>query len=141
MKYIIDAANNLTNKYTTRDPFELAKCLGIQVVFFPFKKIRGLIIELGNKKVIGLNSELNEHIQRAVLAHELGHHEVSPVGVGYFFLEEQTHYSLNKQEYQANYFAAILLLSDTPPEYGENIEQYAARVQVPIELAKIKLIT
>ena len=43
MKYIIDAANNLTNKYTTRDPFELAKCLGIQLVFFPFKKIQGLI--------------------------------------------------------------------------------------------------
>ena len=64
----------LVRKYKTCDPFELARRMGMIIKFCSdFVKQRGAsAIVLGNR-VIFINSNLSEQMQRMVCAHELGH--------------------------------------------------------------------
>ncbi|GAW28550.1 ImmA/IrrE family metallo-endopeptidase [Carboxydocella sp. ULO1] len=136
-KHIKTTVNSLVERYGTRDPFDLAERLGFTIIRFPFKKIKGLIISFFGHKIIGLNSHLPEEMQRIVVAHELGHYHLHPQGIGYFFVINKTFFSNSKYEYQANQFAAELLLEEDRPSYGESIDEYAKRKKVPIELARI----
>ncbi|GAB6172037.1 ImmA/IrrE family metallo-endopeptidase [Paradesulfitobacterium aromaticivorans] len=136
MHYIQRAVRELVDEYSTQDPFTLAKEMGIQVFYYPFRKVKGMVIEIGAHKMVGLNSELPERLQRVVLAHELGHYTLSPAGVGYFFTSEHTLME-SKVEYEANRFAVELLAGDADPEEGETLEQFAARMGVPWEMIRL----
>ncbi|MBO8168169.1 MAG: ImmA/IrrE family metallo-endopeptidase [Thermoanaerobacteraceae bacterium] len=137
MSFIKTAVNNLVEQYGTRDPFELADHLGITIIRFPFKKIKGLAISLFGHKIIGLNSRLPEQFQRVIVAHEIGHNQLHPQGMGYFFMIKETFFVNGKYERQAHQFAAELLLAADKPAYGESIEDYAKRKEVPVELLRI----
>lgn len=82
-----------------------------------------------------LNSNLPEWLKRFVLAHELGHRKLSPGGVGYFFLAETTLME-PKVEYEANRFVVELLTAREELEPEESLEQFAARVGVPVEMMR-----
>ena len=139
MDYIRETVECVVQEYGTRDPYRLAQAIGIEVDEFPFRRIKGLIIELFNQTIIILNSNLPDWYKRLVLAHELGHQQLSPQGVGYFFISEYTLME-SKVEYEANRFAVELLAGGQEPEVDETLEQFAARVGVSVEMIRYKVI-
>lgn len=111
---------DLINTYHTRDPFVLAKCLGIHVKFEDLGRLNGYYHEVNGVKVIALNQRLVEHDARFTAAHELGHallHE----GVNVLFLNAYTEYSTGTLEREANVFAAFLLITDEEVEDSKNL--------------------
>lgn len=139
MNYIKQAVAQLIDEYETSDPYLLASRLGIDVEEFPFRKIKGLVIQVGSRTIIALNAALSEPWKRAVLAHELGHWRLAPAGVGYFYISRHTAME-PKVEYEANRFAVELLTGDQKPEIDETLEQFAARVGMPVEMIQYRII-
>jgi len=133
VNYVKNSVKHLVKEYETNDPYRLARAMGINVEEYPFRRIKGLILEIAGRATIVLNSNLPEWLKRFVLAHELGHRELSPRGIGYFFLAEQTLMETGA-EYEANRFAVELLTFSGKPEPGETLEQFAARFGVPKDL-------
>lgn len=112
-QYITDIVDQLVKQYKTRDPFELTEALNIFVGYRPFNSLKGFYCVMNRERHIIINDNLSEQEQRLVVAHELGHDrlhqsfaKVSPMKD--FQLYDMT----SKPEYQANYFAAELLISD-----------------------------
>ena len=136
MSHINNSVRRLIKKHKTKCPYELAEHLGIEIFEYAFRKIRGLIFHLDGRKIIGVKAGLPEYLKRAIIAHEIGHEELHPVNVGYFFIKEHTNFVPGRYEREANLFAAMLLV-DEHPEYGETVEEYAARIRVPPELVKV----
>ena len=139
MDYIQRIVTMFTEKHNTRDPYELANAEGIRVLFYPFSKIKGMIIPPNEHKICVINSLLPDNWQRFVLAHELGHYILSPAGYGYFFISENTLME-PKLEYEVNRFAMELLFGNDKPEAGESLEYFAARLGIPIELMRYRRI-
>jgi len=137
--YIRETVECVVQEYGTRDPYHLAQAMGIDVEEFPFQRIKGLIIEIAQQVVIVLNSRLPDWYKRLVLAHELGHQQLSPKGAGYFFISECTLME-PRVEYEANRFAVELLAGNEEPGLDETLEQFAARVGVPVEMIRYKVI-
>ena len=61
------------NKFETRNPFEIAKNLKIEVQIGPLGSRCGCYMYLKRHRCIFLNENLDEHERRLVMAHELGH--------------------------------------------------------------------
>jgi len=98
-----------------------------------------MVIKIAKKVTIVLNSNLPDWMKRVVLAHELGHQQLSPQGTGYFFLTEYTMMETGV-EYEANRFTVELLTWDEEPELDETIYQFAARVGLPAAMMRYKVI-
>ncbi|WP_373325681.1 ImmA/IrrE family metallo-endopeptidase [Sporomusa paucivorans] len=119
-------ANNLAKKFRTRDPFEIAAYLNIEVFFQPMNRTKGFCNRILRRKFIVINSRLSEHLKKQTCAHELGH-IVLHKGWGYYFMLEHTLYSPGKFERQANEFAWWLLYDKEYCAYAYNgdLERYA----------------
>jgi hypothetical protein len=117
------------------NPHDIAAYFGIQIVLFPFKVLKGLILTLSGQTFIAINQSLDGHEQRAVLAHELGHFVLSPRYYGYFYVTANTNLEM-KLEREANLFAAGLLAHGQSPELDETFEEYGKRLGVPVELVR-----
>ncbi len=132
MDYVKQTVEESVREYETRDPYDLARGMGIEVEEFPFRKIKGLIFRIAGRVVIVLNENLPDWLKRLIVAHEVGHRVLSPADRGYFFWAEHTFFE-PRIEYEANRFAVELLTFGEEPEPGEPLEHYAARVGVPLE--------
>ncbi len=140
-----EKVKSLVRKFKTRDPFTIAKELGIIIKFkylsddYP----KGMFTKILRRKFIVLNMSkiLNENELRVVIAHELGHAVLHSSDTA-FFLHDHTFYSRGRFEKEANYFAAELLidLSIIDELYIDNysINQLALFYGVPIEFIKLK---
>ena len=109
--------NELIEKFQSRDPIEIAKGLGIRVLYEELGMINGYYNEIGDLKFIHINNRLSEEQQIFTAAHELGHsilHERTNV----LFLHAFTHERTGRMEHEANVFATFLLISD------EVVEEY-----------------
>ncbi len=115
------------------NPRDIAAYFGIQIVFFPFKVLKGLILTLSGQTFIAINQGLDEPEQRAVLAHELGHFVLSPRHYGYFYVTANTSLDV-KLEREANLFAVGLLTHGHRPEADESVEEYGKRLGIPADL-------
>ena len=104
-------------KYKTRSPYELADLMDISVHRCELGTIRGYYSKKFRIKQISLNCNLTETDERFVLAHELGH-AIMHENLNTPFLMENTLFSKNKFEIEANTFAIELLVPDT--EISEN---------------------
>ena len=135
MSYARAAVAKLVLKYGTRCPYELADHLYIEVYEYPFRKIRGLVIHIDGRVILGVKSDLPAYEKRAIVAHELGHHELHPSEVGHFFIREHTFMVPGRYEREADLFAAALLL-DRLPEEGETVMEYSGRAGVPERIVK-----
>lgn len=129
------AVNRLFEKYKTRCPYELAECLGIEIFEYAFRRIRGLMFYLKERKIIGVKEDLPAPEKLAIIAHEIGHEELHPTDAGYFFIKENTYFVPGKYEHEADLFAAMLLV-DKSPEYGDTVGSYAARKEIPFYLVE-----
>jgi len=98
-------AENIINRYQTNDPFIIAEQENIDVFEQP---LAGRLTELFFGDCIILNSNLSPQRKRHLLAHALGHHYLH--AGNYLFFQQHRHLQNNKEEKQADEFAAHLLL-------------------------------
>lgn len=72
--HIIEAVEKLVKKYDTKDPYELCRALGIKIHFYNMeKKLKGFFFYQSRQKNIVIDSNVNEVLERILIAHELGH--------------------------------------------------------------------
>ena len=112
--YISKVVEALTRKYLTRDPYEICDALGIKTrlkdlgpdikaYYFYHSRIRNIV----------LNSRVSEVVRRILIAHELGHDRLHRDIALLKGLQEIELFDMTKPiEYEANLFAAELLLDD-----------------------------
>ena len=142
---IASLADELAHRHETRNPFEIARAEGISVVSCPdFKKLKGMYKVILDRRFVFLNAALSRREARMVLAHELGHdalhREMAESNVVQdFFLLDMT----LKPEYEANLFAANLLISAEKLEEvmrnGADVEDAARLFHVTPEYVRLKL--
>lgn len=141
--HIIEAVEKLVKKYDTKDPYELCRALGIKIHFYNMeKKLKGFFFYQSRQKNIVIDSNVNEVLERILIAHELGHavlHTKIAMMKGFHEMEVLDGSSLEEDE--ANFFAAELLLDDN--EVLENLSEYsffetAQRLFVPAALLDYK---
>ena len=137
----------LVRKYNTCDPFELARRLGIIVKFrSDFVKQRGASAMILGNRVIFINANLSEQMQRMVCAHELGHlllHRAS-YGKEAWVLNHELFNIKDQLEYEANVFAANLLIDEAEMldylQEGYDVVATASSLGVNVNLLMLKLI-
>ncbi len=106
-------AKTLVRKYYTRDPFELCSCLGVKVQVDDIGSLKGMYVYIKRNRYIVLNSNLDEQTRRMVCAHELGHDQLHQELAKYNFIHDSELYDFtSKPEYEANVFAATVLIDD-----------------------------
>lgn len=110
-KDIKQLVNYYVRKFNTRNPYELAKCLHVQIQIGQLGSQAGCYMFLKNHKCIFLNEDLDESEMRLVLAHELGH-AIMHRKENCYFIRNKTLMLTSKIEIEANTFAAELLISD-----------------------------
>lgn len=111
------AADRTIKKLKTDDVFKLCKALDINITYYPIGKhdtaVKGFYTEISRIKMITVNSDLPDEIQRVVIAHELGHSILKHRNEGICRFHEYTLFDdTDLLEYEANIFAAELMLSD-----------------------------
>lgn len=135
-------ADSLVRKYKTHDPFQIAKSLGIEVVFMPLQGIRGMFRSMKRCRFIFVDSRLDEHGARFVCAHELGHAMLHR-GCNRIFMDTNTYFKVNQYEIEADRFAVDLLYDDSDlREFLEQPVQVAADCMgVSLALAEYRMKT
>lgn len=111
---------NLIKRHETRDPFRIARELGILISFRPYENTKGYYLKVKTNKFIVINSNLDDFSQRVVCAHELGHallhssnRQALKFDKGTSIIQDFTLFPTNSiYENQANKFAAELLIHE-----------------------------
>ena len=146
VEYVSNIANTLVKKYASRDPFELCDALGINVRYMQLKNLKGFFFYQSRIRTVVLNSELDEKTAKILCAHELGHaclHSYMLVNMRTLH-EYEPHNAKNAAEYEANVFAAELLVTDESikellKSNGKSFYSLAKELSVPVELVDFKL--
>lgn len=69
--------SRLVKRCGTRDPFEIAADIGVEVMFCDnFGPLKGMYRVIKRNRFIFINNQLSEQMQRIVCAHELGHDQL-----------------------------------------------------------------
>lgn len=145
MDYIIKKAQNIVTKCGTRNPFRIAKELGIHVMFRNnFSQLKGMYKVILRNRFILINANLPEPMQRIVCAHELGHDQLHRQFAADTGLCEFVLYDMDtRPEYEANLFASELLLpGDEVLSYiksGYDTEQIARLMHTDINLVSLRV--
>jgi len=113
---IFTQAEELQQKYHSRDPFILLDALHIVTMFsdrYSPDGLKGFCTIQNQSKYVVINDHLDEAEQRVVAAHELGHlilHRPDlKIGA---FRDNDIYMATGKKEREANFFAADLLIAD-----------------------------
>lgn len=125
----------IINDFGTNNPFRLCKYFNISVIFCELGNIKGYSVKKLRRKVICINSKLNDFDKRLVCAHELGHclfHQVNDIN---FFLKNTNIIRNSILEKEANKFAVELLFDDFFLAY---IETSSIRSEFLNEIAELK---
>lgn len=143
---IPELATKLIRKFRTNDPFEIAEYLGIEIMWTSeFTKLKGMYAYIKRNGFIMLNSNLDDNKLRIVCAHEIGHHLLHRDDAAKNPFQEFEIYDMtNTREYEANIFAASLLLDDDTVmnyvyEYGYSAPQIASIMKSDINLVALKI--
>lgn len=142
---IFNLVESLIKKYDTRDPFELAKELGVNIIFRDdFLNLKGMYKVILRNRYIFINSNLPLEMQHLVCAHELGHDLLHRIYLKSSIFQEFVLYDMkSKPEFEANIFASELLLDDEVVyacfKEGFDVYQVASMLGVDINLLLIKV--
>ncbi|RWS44092.1 ImmA/IrrE family metallo-endopeptidase [Bacillus mycoides] len=132
---------NIIEKYQTTDPFEIARQKNINVLYADLGNTLGFYNTYKRFKFIHINNQIEEITQRFVCAHELGHAVLHPKA-NTPFLRNQTFFSVDRLEIEANTFAVELLLTDemisTYKDTNLSIQEIAEIYGVPRGFARLK---
>ena len=115
--FICDKAEKLKAKYDETNPLKLARCMGIKVLYAAMGKsiesCKGFYLTHSRIRTITINSDLSSDFQRIICSHELGHAVLHNKQAGVkAFHDFGLFDSASIFEYEANIFAAELLLED-----------------------------
>ena len=114
LRRIAEAVRRLVLRCGTRDPYRIARLLGIYVLYPEgLLHLKGFYRVIEGKRFIFLNGAGSEQEKRIVCAHELGHdalHREYAEKKAFQELELFGHAS--RHEYEANLFLAELLIED-----------------------------
>lgn len=148
IEYISQTVDKVIMKYGERDPFRLAAAMKIKVLMEPMgdypEACKGFFMVQSRKKVIVINSDLPEVIQRIILAHEIGHAvlHLKTLQTVKAYHDFSLYDATDKTEYEANLFAADILLHDE--EVIEKLKEdnfffsVASEFMVPPEMLDFK---
>ena len=114
IEYISGVANELIRKFATRNPFEICKGLDIKIRLKDLgRDIKAYYFYHSRIRSIVLNQNVSETVRRVLAAHELGHDRLhNEIAMLKGFQEIELFDKANPMEYEANLFAAELLVSD-----------------------------
>ena len=142
---IHEIAEQLVRRYGTRDPFELAECLNIEIMHSDkMKKLKGMYLYILRNPYIVINTNSSEQIQRIVCAHELGHDRMHRDLAARGAIQEVSLFDMaTRPEYEANVFASELLLADEEIvellEKGYDAFQMASELASDINIVSLKI--
>lgn len=127
----------------TSDPFRLAPGLGVDVDYADLGELKGFYVVYKTGRYIVINRNLDEHMARLVLAHELGHDTLHREIAANGGMGEKSFFDMtSKPEREANIFAAELLITDDDMielgERGCTVEEAAKELGVYKQVAVIK---
>ena len=132
----------LIHQYDSSNPFEIAQAKNIIVLYESLGTIKGFYGSSYRFQVIHINQNMENWEQRFTCAHELGHAILHP-NVNTPFLRENTLFSINKLELEANKFAAYLLISDEMLKeakiYEYTSEQISIMTGIPEQLVQWRM--
>lgn len=145
--FISDEVASLIKKYGERSPSRLAEAMGVIVCYEPMgteNACKGFFICQSRQRLITINSDLPETIGRVILAHELGHAALHRNEARLHSFHDFSMYETKAAlEYEANIFAAELLLEDDEVmatlREENSFFSAAKRLNVPPELLDFKL--
>lgn len=110
-KNIKNTVNYYVKKCGSRNPFDIADYLNIQIQIGQLGTPCGCYMFLKNHRCIFLNENLDENEMQLVMSHELGH-AVMHRKLNCYFIRNKTLLLDSKIETEANLFAAELLIPD-----------------------------
>ena len=138
--------SSLVKRFGTRDPFQIAKTLGIEVLYCEdFGSLKGMYRVINLNRFIFLNKDLSDRMLRIVCAHELGHDQLHRRLAQENCLHEFTLYDMKtRPEYEANIVAAEILIDtegllDYIYNYHYSAEQIARAMDTDINLVALKI--
>ena len=144
--YLIEMSAKLVKRCETRNPFQIARELGIEVLFCDhFGSLKGLYKVIKRNRFIFINRDLSRRMQTIVCAHEIGHDRLHRRMAMVSAIQEFMLYDMTtKPEYEANIVAAEILL-DTDEllghiyDDGYTSEQIAQAMNTDINLVALKV--
>lgn len=145
--YICREVMKLKRKYGEDDPFKLARAMGIFVLFEPMgsrmEDCKGFFLTQSRKKIITINADLPESLQRIICIHEVGHAVLHAKQAGVCAFHDFSLFDgTSRAEYETNMFSADYLLDDGVVLDMLNEDNFffaaAARLRVPAELLDFK---
>ena len=104
--------SDLVRRCGTRDPFQIANALGINVMddCENLGSLKGMYCIVKRNRFIFLNKDLSPQMKRIVCAHEIGHDRLHRALAKKHGLQEFVLYDMaTKPEYEANIVAAEIL--------------------------------
>ena len=144
---ISDMAKHIKQKYAESDPWKLSKALNLTVSVKSMGLYdgccKGFFVMYRRIKYIVINGDLPKQLQRIVLAHEIAHCILHADQAKNAAFHDITLFdTIDHKEYEANVFAAELLLSDEDVLSVLNEDlfffQAASVLSVPYELLDFK---
>lgn len=136
----------LVKRCKTRNPFEIAEDIGVEILYCDnFGPLKGMYRIIKRNRFIFINRDLNEHMQRIVCAHELGHDQLHRNLAKDNPLREFMLYDMrSKPEYEANIVASEILLDNDELleyiyQYHYSADQIARAMKTDINLVALKI--
>ena len=144
MESIYALVTQIIKQNGTRDPFEIADCMGIYVKVADIGRQQGFFRFIDDVPCIFISSKLNMFQRILVCAHELGHYFLHSDIAKESVLREFEMFNMKDViEHEANVFAAELLLDEDELlnhlEDGYTVFQAASMLGYNINLLYIKL--
>ena len=142
--YIRAEVNKLIKRCEMRDPFLIAERTGAHVIFeHGFGALKGMYKTIQRSRFIFINGNLSGRDRRTVCAHELGHDRFHRHFAKTAALQEFMLYDMrSRPEYEANIFAAELLIGDNDImpliKNGCDVYQIAHELNEDVNLVLIK---
>ena len=147
MDNICDKVSQLKGRYREKEPASLIRAMDVLLLSQPLgthkTACKGFFMTQSRVRVITVNSDLPDELRRIILAHELGHAVLHGGRTGVkAFHDFQLFDETSRYEYEANIFAAELLMSDEDvlELLNDDISFFAAAgcLGVPPELLDFK---
>ena len=140
--------SKLISRYGTRDPFRICSEKGIEIMYRDdFIGQKGAFSLMLNVPFIFINNYLSDEMKRIVCAHELGHamlhRKLCRERKNQTIYEYEIFDIRNSAEYEANIFAANLLIDEKEMNeymtyHGYDIVQTARAMNLNVNLLLIK---
>lgn len=140
---ILEEVDKLTKKYKTRDPFEIAKGLNIDIIYHDLGNLKGYYYYQSRMKYIVINKNISEDLKPVICAHELGHDRLHLHFAKNFAIREFGLFDMSsKPEREANLFAADLLVDETRflelILEGNTYSDISSIMNMPVKIIKLK---